>query len=297
MVYGPVRRTRRPNRLSPYPRSRIRTRSTRRRARLVRRRRPRYRRSRRAYVRVHRLTNPTVPKSIVRRVHIPSTIHSTAFARKVARHVGHYHFLSYQATTQSAYGANRQFPCLRFHAGLGGLQFVNWNYVARDPSLTANDYVPNYPQFSRYLLAYTMLKLTIRQIQESGRVRLSLVRTSRMVGDPNNTLPLYNFTRDLDTFQSSQYYTVLWQKYVDFTLQPTNDTNARVATVNLYFPFWRMMETAKRAQATAETDWEPVGSRWFDFTYFVIDSDDDLNSDTKFFTYDIRVRSKFYELE
>lgn len=299
MSYGPVRRrsTRRAKRPVPYRRLSLRSRVRSR--RVIRRRSSRRMRSRsfRAFVRPHRLTNPSVPKSVMRRIHIPSTIHSTAFSRKVIRTTGHYHFISLQGTTQSAFGASRQFPCIRFHAGIGGLQFVNWTLVQRDPTLTINDYVPGFPQYSRYLLAYIMIKLTIKQIQESGRVRLSIVRTTRNMGEPSNATVLDNWNRDLDGFQTSQYYTILWQKFVNFTTQPTNDTNARVATVNLYFPFWRMMETTKRATASLESDWEPPGTRWFDFTYFVIDSDDDLASTSKYFTYDCRVRSKFYEIE
>lgn len=280
---------------SRYPRRALRASAPRRRAGSRSRRRGG--RSGRAFVRPFSLTSPAVPKSIIRRIHIPSGVRVSSFARKVARHTGHYHFLSWQGTQNSASGATRLYPMLRFHAGLGGLMFLNWGFVQRDMSLSANDYAANYPQYSRYLLAYIMIKLTVKQIQESGRVRVSLVRTTRMSGEPSNTLPLANFTRDLNTFQTTQYYNILWQKYLDFTVQPTNDVNSRIATVNLYLPFWRMMETTKRAAANAETDWEPPGSRWFDFTYFVIDSDDDLASTTKYFSYDCRVRAKFFELE
>lgn len=259
----------------------------------------------RKYLKKYNFRKPTFGKEITKHIHIPCTIKSSNFVKKLYR-AGQKHYLHWfiGGATSTVSGNNPL--SFRLHASLGQSMFAygGWTGTASTPSGTINDANLPYPQVTRYLLVGIQVKFVIYQINENMRMRICLASMARPGSGIYNTTRLFGWNNVIDEPQNEQFWKIHWQRNIKFddptALTPAGGTeykNNRVREVSTYLPFNRVMETSTRATATGDGSWEPTGSDWYHYTYFIINSDDQGSLDGEYAQVNCFVSSLWYELE
>lgn len=252
----------------------------------------------------HQYATPMLPLSIVKKIHIPCSIKVSRFAKKVYT-AGQKHLMNWFINGYTSTISGNNPLSFRFHADIGARMFLNGGWVGTPtvPSGVLNSYSLAYPQATRYLLKGIRIKIMVKQFNEVCRMRFSLARMTRAAAGSPSLDRLWGWNSNIDEPQNVTYWNTLWQKYLKFDdplyIGSTGSgyTNNRQKEVNMYVPFNRVFETSKRAQAAGAVDWEPAGAQWWDFTYLIIDSNDNSSGDSRFCEVNVFMQAIWYEME
>lgn len=99
---------------------------------------------------------------------------------------------------------------------------------------------------------------------------------------------------DVDAPQTNQYWDVLMERKYHFENIPTTTTTTNNYTreLNMYLPWFRMIETCDKVDATSATNW--VGaSQENDFPVLTITSDDATSADSEQVQFDMFIEHKW----